>query len=106
MFACNHRLGAPLTNLLQKNGFKWEERESTAFEALKYQLSTTSVLGLPDFEQPFIVEMDASAKEDEEPLSTSFMAMSQLLVGLLRDLKEENETLEELLELHRQLDRG
>ncbi|GKF69852.1 ty3-gypsy retrotransposon protein, partial [Tanacetum coccineum] len=34
------------------------------------------------------------------------MAMSQLLVGLLRDLKEENETLEELLELHRQLDRG
>nr|GFC89982.1 retrotransposon-related protein [Tanacetum cinerariifolium] len=33
--------------------------EVTAFEALKQQLSTALVLGLPDFKQTFVVEMDA-----------------------------------------------
>ncbi|GKA38844.1 ty3-gypsy retrotransposon protein, partial [Tanacetum coccineum] len=54
-------MAALLTNLLRKDGFKWKEEESTAFEAIKRQLSTAPILGLPDFEHTFIVEMDASA---------------------------------------------
>ncbi|GKB40626.1 ty3-gypsy retrotransposon protein [Tanacetum coccineum] len=53
-------LAAPLTDLLRKDGFKWGDRESEAFKALKQQLSTTPVLGLPDFEKTFTVETDAS----------------------------------------------
>ncbi|GKB40628.1 retrotransposon-related protein [Tanacetum coccineum] len=49
-------LAAPLTDLLRKDGFKWGDRESEAFKALKQQLSTTPVLGLPDFEKTFTVE--------------------------------------------------
>ncbi|GKC52217.1 ty3-gypsy retrotransposon protein, partial [Tanacetum coccineum] len=54
-------MAALLTNLLCKDGFKWKEEESTAFEAIKRQLSTAPILGLPDFEHTFIVETDASA---------------------------------------------
>ncbi|GJZ81421.1 ty3-gypsy retrotransposon protein [Tanacetum coccineum] len=206
-------MAAPLTNLLRKDGFKWEEEESTAFEAIKRQLSTAPILGLPDFEHTFIVETDASADgigavliqndrpicyfsrklgprmrvaatyqkelfaiveavykwrqyllgrrftirtdhksikelmqqviqtpiqqkyvrklmgfdfaieykpgalnqvadalsrvyEDEEPVTSSFMAMSQPLVGVLDTLKSENESLKELIDLHQKLDRG
>ncbi|GKB19122.1 ty3-gypsy retrotransposon protein [Tanacetum coccineum] len=53
-------MAAPLTNLLRKDGFKWDVEASAAFEALKRQLSTAPILGHPDFEQPFIVETDAS----------------------------------------------
>ncbi|GJV34106.1 ty3-gypsy retrotransposon protein [Tanacetum coccineum] len=155
-------MAALLTNLLRKDGFKWKEEESAAFEAIKRQLSTAPILGLPDFEHTFIVEMDASADgigavliqndrpicyfsliqtpiqqkyvrklmgfdfaieykpealnqvadalsrvyEDEEPVTSSFMAMSQPLVGVLDTLKSENESLKELIDLHQKLDRG
>nr|GEV69837.1 hypothetical protein [Tanacetum cinerariifolium] len=69
-----------------KNGFKLGDHESEAFEALKQQLSTTLVLVLADFEKKFTVETDASRDGIE--------------------LKEENRTLEELLNLHPQLDIG
>ena len=53
---------SPLTDLLRKDGFKWEERETTAFEALKQQLCTAPILSLPDFEETFVVETDASSE--------------------------------------------
>ncbi|GJX45785.1 ty3-gypsy retrotransposon protein [Tanacetum coccineum] len=53
-------LAAPLTDLLRKNGFKWGVHEATAFEKLKQQLCTTPILSLPNFEQIFVVEADAS----------------------------------------------
>src|SRR5438128_1950580 len=49
-----------LTKLLTKKGFLWTEEETSAFNQLKHALSSTDVLQLPDFTQPFIVECDAS----------------------------------------------
>ncbi|GKE03416.1 myosin heavy chain-related protein [Tanacetum coccineum] len=43
------------------DGFKWCVQEASDFEELKQQLSTTSVLSLPDFNEVLVVEVDASA---------------------------------------------
>ncbi|GJS33672.1 ty3-gypsy retrotransposon protein [Tanacetum coccineum] len=118
-------MAAPLTNLLRKEDFKWGESESTAFETLKLQLSTTLVLSLPDFKQTFVVETDAADEgigapgaqnqvadafsrmfEDKKPLAASFMSLSQPLLELMDELKAENRDLEELRVLHQQLDQG
>jgi hypothetical protein len=49
-------IAAPLTALLKKEGFTWTEASSAAFEALKKAVTTTPVLGLPNFSLPFVVE--------------------------------------------------
>jgi hypothetical protein len=51
---------APLTQLLKKNSFQWTEDATSAFVSLKKALSSAPVLHLPDFQQYFIVECDAS----------------------------------------------
>lgn len=52
----------PLTKLLQKDQFHWDSEASTAFHKLKLTMSSTPVLALPDFSQPFIIRTDASSK--------------------------------------------
>ncbi|GKC30489.1 ty3-gypsy retrotransposon protein [Tanacetum coccineum] len=47
-------------NLLQKDGFKWGEIEAKDYADLKQHLSKAPFLGLPDFDQIFVVEADAS----------------------------------------------
>lgn len=49
-----------LTELLKKDGFKWTEESTQAFEILKGAMSSIHVLVLPDFSKPFTVETDAS----------------------------------------------
>lgn len=49
----------PLSNLLQKDGFKWVESEGKAFQELKDKLTHAPILGLPDFEDNFVIEADA-----------------------------------------------
>ncbi|GJX49224.1 ty3-gypsy retrotransposon protein [Tanacetum coccineum] len=44
--------------------------------------------------------------EEGEEITTAFMALSRPVVGLMEDLKRENETLDELCQLHRRLDQG
>ncbi|XP_068662945.1 uncharacterized mitochondrial protein AtMg00860-like [Aristolochia californica] len=51
---------APLTSLLKKNSFNWNEEATQSFEALKRALVSTSVLQLPNFEDLFVVECDVS----------------------------------------------
>ncbi|GKA11101.1 ty3-gypsy retrotransposon protein, partial [Tanacetum coccineum] len=53
-------LTAPLTDLLKHEGFKWGEEESKAFQILKERLSNAPLLSLPNFEQVFVIEADAS----------------------------------------------
>nr|GEY01754.1 transposon Ty3-I Gag-Pol polyprotein [Tanacetum cinerariifolium] len=52
--------------------------------------------------QGIIVELS----KDGDDVIASFMAMSQPLVGLVNDLKHEDDTLEELCGLHQRLDSG
>jgi hypothetical protein len=53
-------IAAPLTQLLKKNSFQWNEDATAAFQSLKKALTSAPVLHLPDFQQSFIVECDAS----------------------------------------------
>lgn len=53
-------VAAPLTALLCKDAFRWNDAAAAAFHALKHMLTTVLVLQLTDFDKDFIVECDAS----------------------------------------------
>ena len=61
-FVCNFGLIAqPLTHLLRKDSlFVWTSEHAIAFDILKMAPSLASMLSLPDFSQPFHIEIDAS----------------------------------------------
>jgi len=56
-------ISRPLTELLKKDGFHWNEKAEQAFEGLKAAMSDVPTLGLPDFNEPFTLEIDASEGE-------------------------------------------
>ena len=53
-------IAAPLTALLKKEGFRWNQDAERAFRALQRALTKATVLQLPDFDRDFVVECDAS----------------------------------------------
>ena len=54
------QIAAPLTALLKKNAFSWSDAADLAFQHLKAAVSQPLVLALPNFNQHFIIECDAS----------------------------------------------
>ncbi|XP_015688048.1 uncharacterized protein LOC107303452 [Oryza brachyantha] len=52
----------PLHDMLKKDGFHWGEEQTQAFESLKTCLCHSPVLTLPNFNEPFTLETDASGK--------------------------------------------
>lgn len=56
-------IARPLFNLLKKGvPFIWTSNTDTAFQLLKQHLTSAPVLALPDFQEQFVVETDASDK--------------------------------------------
>jgi hypothetical protein len=53
-------IAAPLTRLLRRDAFAWDNDATAAFDALKHALSTGPVLQMSDFSKLFIVDCDAS----------------------------------------------
>ena len=53
-------IAAPLTRLLRKEAFAWDEAADEAFSSLKRALSSAPVLQMPDFDRQFVVDCDAS----------------------------------------------
>jgi hypothetical protein len=53
-------IAAPLTALLKKEGFMWNDDDAAAFHALKGAVTSAPILALPDFAKSFVVECDAS----------------------------------------------
>lgn len=49
----------PLHNMLKKDGFSWGQSQQEAFELLKEKMCRSTVLALPNFDQPFVIEADA-----------------------------------------------
>ena len=52
----------PLTQLLKKDAYKWNEEATAAFNQLKFMMTQPLVLALPDLTQQFIIETDANNK--------------------------------------------
>lgn len=87
-------IAGPLTQLLQKNSFEWIDSTDQAFNSLKRAMTTGSVLVLPDFTKPFVVECDALGAgigavlmQDSKPITF----FSQAIKGISFYLRKRND---------------
>ena len=95
-FVANYsRLAWPLTQQLKKDAFLWTEEAKKAFNQLKGVMASLSVLALPDFSKPFVVETDASGvglgavlMQEEKPLAYFSHKLSPQAQGKLVYEKE------------------
>ena len=53
-------LARPLTTLLRKGQFCWNDEAEAAFANLKKAMTSTPTLVMPNFDKPFVIESDAS----------------------------------------------
>ncbi|KAF5784342.1 putative nucleotidyltransferase, Ribonuclease H [Helianthus annuus] len=82
-------IAKPLTELLKKEAFLWNESAQQSFEQLKAALCEAPVLALPDLSKIFVVETDASSKgigavllQEGHPLAFFSKALSSRQIAL------------------------
>ena len=56
------KIAVPLTSILNKNEFSWNETIEKAFSILKQAMCNTPVLAAPDFSKTFLLKCDALGK--------------------------------------------
>jgi len=49
-----------LTELLKKYAFLWTDSATTTFVVLKHAITSSPILAIPNFKEPFVLETDAS----------------------------------------------
>ncbi|KAK1617035.1 hypothetical protein QYE76_022552 [Lolium multiflorum] len=80
-------IAAPLTRLLRRDAFSWDEEAATAFAALQRALTTGPVLQMPDFDEPFVVDCDASGIGFGAVLHHKLAAYERELIGLVQAVR-------------------
>lgn len=81
-------VAGPMTDLLKKNAFQWNDKAQEAFEKLKKKLTNPLVLVMPNFSATFVLECDASGEgigavlmQEGRPIAY----LSQKLKGRVKD---------------------
>ena len=75
-------IGAPLTALLKKEGFRWNHEADKAFYTLQHAQTEAPILQLPAFDCDFIVECDASGSGFGDVLhqGRKLMILSRIII--------------------------
>jgi RNase H-like domain found in reverse transcriptase len=88
-------IAKPLTELLKKNAFTWTQEVSITFQDLKRVMCQAPVLAMLNFEEPFVIEIDASDKgmravlmQGKKPLALMSKALGVKNQGLSTYEKE------------------
>jgi hypothetical protein len=97
-------IAAPLTALLKKDGFTWNDDAAATFQALKTVVTSAPILALSNFTRPFVVECDTSTYDfgavllqDKHPIAyfsrliaprhRSLAAYERELIGLVQTIR-------------------
>ena len=79
-------MAASLTDLLKKDAFNWTELSQQTFVLLKEAFTHASILALPKFSKPFVLQTDASGtrigavqSQDNHPIAFLSKKISLLM---------------------------